>query len=56
MVLTLVLILLALLAIGNEIRFQGCVGRQDQKALVAATKNPRSPEPVLIECHRVPFK
>jgi hypothetical protein len=52
----LLLIVLALLGIGNEIRFQGCVGRQDRKALVAATENPRSPSPVLLECHRLPFK
>ena len=55
-VISLLLIFIALLGIGNEIRFQGCVARQDQQALIAATVNPRSPEPVLLECHRSPFK
>ena len=56
LVFSLVLIFLALVGIGNEIRYQGCVARLDQQALVAATKNPRNPAPVLLTCHRLPFK
>jgi hypothetical protein len=55
-VVSLVLIFLALLGIGNELRFQGCVARQDREALIAATKNPRNPPPVPLKCHRVPFR
>jgi hypothetical protein len=55
-VISLLLIFIALLGIGNEIRFQGCVSRQDRLALIAATQNPKSPAPVTLECHRVPFK
>ena len=55
-VVSLLLIFLALLGIGNEIRFQGCVGRQDQRTLIAVTQSPRNPVPVALECHRVPFK
>jgi hypothetical protein len=55
-VISLLLIFVALLGIGNEIRFQGCVSRQDREALVAATVNPKSPEPVLLNCHRLPFR
>jgi hypothetical protein len=55
-VIALLLIFIALLGIGNEIRFQGCVSRQDRMALVAATQNPKSPAPVTLKCHRVPFR
>lgn len=55
-VIALLLIFVGLLGIGNEIRFQGCVARQNQQALVAATKNPRNPAPVSLECHRLPFR
>jgi hypothetical protein len=55
-VISLLLIVVALLGIANEIRFQGCVARQDQQALVAATVNPQRPAPVLLECYRVPFR
>jgi hypothetical protein len=53
---SLVLIFLALVGIGNEIRYQGCVGRLDQQALVAVTANPKNPAPVQLTCHRLPFK
>jgi len=55
-VISLLLIFIALLGIGNELRFQGCVARQDEKALIAATENPRDPAPVLLKCHRLPFR
>jgi hypothetical protein len=55
-VISALLIFLGLLGIGNEIRFQGCVARQDQQALIAATENPRNPAPVELECHRLPFR
>lgn len=55
-VISALLIFLGLLGIGNEIRFQGCVARQDQQALVAATENPRNPAAVALECHRLPFR
>lgn len=55
-VVSLVLIFVALLGIGNELRFQGCVARQDRQALVAATKDPRHPARVHLKCHRVPFR
>ncbi len=55
-VISLLLIFLALLAIDNEIRYQGCVARIDQQRLVAATENPRHPAPVDLKCSRVPFK
>jgi hypothetical protein len=55
-VVCLLLIVVVLLGIGNEIRFQGCVARQDQQALVAATRNPEDPEPVPLECSRIPFR
>jgi hypothetical protein len=51
----LLLIFLALLGIENEIRYQSCVSRIDQQALVAATQNPKSLAPVELKCHRVPF-
>jgi hypothetical protein len=54
-VISLFLIFLALLGIGNEIRFQGCVQRQDQQALIAATQNPQNPAAVSLECHRLPL-
>ena len=55
-VVCLALIFFSLIGIGNEIRYQGCVARLDQQALVAATRNPRNPAPVLLTCHRLPFK
>jgi hypothetical protein len=55
-VVSLLLIFVALLGIGNELRFQGCVARRDQQALIAATVNPRNPTPVILECHRLPFR
>ena len=55
-VVALLLIFVALLGIGNEIRYQGCVERMDQQALIAATQDPRNPAPVGLECHRMPFK
>ena len=55
-VVSLLLIFVALAGIGNEIRYQGCVARIDNEALVAVTQDPRNPEPVTLECDRVPFK
>ena len=55
-VICLLLIVVALLLIANEIRFQGCVASQHRQALVEATKSPRNPAPVTLECHRLPFR
>jgi hypothetical protein len=54
-VVALFLIFFALLGVGNEIRYQGCVARIDQQKLTAATQNPRNPEPVTLDCDRSPF-
>ena len=55
-VISLLLIFIALLGIGNEVRYQGCVSRIDQQGLIAATRNPQTPAPVSLGCHRLPFK
>jgi hypothetical protein len=54
-VVALYLIVLAVLFVGNEIRYQGCVSRIDEQKLVAATLNARNPEPVTLDCDRAPF-
>jgi len=52
---SLLLIFVALVGTGNEIRYQGCVSRLDQQKLIAVTQDPRQPPPVDLDCNRVPF-
>jgi hypothetical protein len=49
------LIFLALCGTWNELRFQGCVGRQDQMRLASVVVNPKQPAAVTLQCHRVPI-
>jgi hypothetical protein len=49
------LIFLAICGTWNEIRFQGCVGRQDQMRLANVTADPQQPALVTLECHRAPL-
>ena len=51
----LVLIFIALLGIGNEIRFQGCLARQDRWAINYTLAKSKGPPPNS-KCSRVPFK
>jgi hypothetical protein len=51
----LVLIFIALLGIGNEIRFQGCLARQDREAINYTLAKRTNPTPIS-KCSRVPFK
>jgi hypothetical protein len=49
------LIFLALCGTWNELRFQGCVGRQDQMRLASVVATPKQPAVVTLQCHRVPI-
>lgn len=50
----LLLIFLAILWLSNEVRFQGCVQRQDNADLINATAHQATN--VGPACHRIPFR
>lgn len=54
-VIALLLTFLALLGIGNELRYQGCLARADSQSLIAVTRDARSPAPPPLGCDRSPF-
>jgi hypothetical protein len=54
-VISLMLIFLGLIGIGNEVRYQGCLARGDTQTLIAVTKDARSSPPVPLGCERSPF-
>jgi hypothetical protein len=53
---TAALVVLALSALGiwNEVRYQGCIARIDQRDLINATAKGAALPP--IGCHRLPFR